>query len=62
MTVSPTTPEGLHKRLRDNVSAAHVGAYRIRPDDAGIALGIEAKMDGGLQGSESPLAPLKGGD
>ena len=26
------------------------------------ALGMEAEMDGGLWGSESPLAPLKGGD
>ena len=28
----------------------------------GLALGIEAEMDGGLQGSKSPLVPLKGGD
>jgi hypothetical protein len=26
------------------------------------ALGMEAEMDGGLHVSESPLAPLKGGD
>ena len=26
------------------------------------ALGMEAEMDGGVWGSESPLAPLKGGD
>ncbi len=51
----------MHKRLRDNVPAAHVGAHRIRPNEAGIALGIEAEMDGGLQVSESPLPPLEGG-
>ena len=28
----------------------------------GLAFEIAAEMDGGLQGSKSPLAPLKGGD
>lgn len=28
--------------------------------DAGVARGIEVEMEGGLQVSESPLAPLRG--
>ena len=49
------------KRLRDD-DPAEVFVVDNHGFTGGLALGMEAEMDGGLWVSESPLAPLKGGD
>ena len=49
---------GKRKREKDSAVLVFAGCQWVT---SGLALGIEAEMDGGLQGSKSPLTPLKGG-